>query len=515
MRKIRGIVYLLESVMGYKKKHWAQFQSYLPPLESELLNFVLNDKEITDESAANSLFRTDIKDPNFGRLKNKLRHFLFIEIFRFSPSGSSYTPYQKAHYASEQMLAIFKILKGVAYTSLAKPLADKLHAKSQSYHFNEIGLEASRYLFYYYSVIQTDLTNSEKFSKEIKKYNNIVQYEIEAECKFYTILTKQLLAKEKTSDIAALARSYYYKLTSYAVQKLPSSKFYLFYYRLGGLIYEVEGNYKKAIIYAREGYTYFKNQSYDHRTAKIIFMLSMAFCYLRLGFLLEARQIITRSLLLQFKGRNNWFVSKRLLMQIECHKKNYQDAYDHYRDITTHRKFPDLRDNYKAFYLLNGAYFDFLALTGRMPDTPPPSRRSISSTFQNILQKDISNRHIKIPLIIAQLLYNVYDRDYDAIENRIYSLKSYCNRNLMRKSPNFRSNCFIKMLLVIPSNNFNAIAVRRKTKKYLERLRSVPFTVSEHPSEVEVLPYEDLWEMVLEELRAPKRRRNVNQVNRE
>ncbi len=107
---------------------------------------------------------------------------------------------------------------------------------------------------------------------------------------------------------------------------------------------------------------------------------------------------------------------------------------------------------------------------------------------------------MRIPLIIVQLLYNIYDKNYYAIENRIFVLKDYCSRNLMRKSENFRSNCFIKMLLLMPTNSFNPIAAKRKTNNLLRRLSEVPCELSNQPSKVGVIPYEDLWAIILKYL---------------
>ena len=509
MRTIVDIVWLFDSLMGYKKKDWSNFQTYLPPLEDELLQIVRSHDDITDDLAAQELLRTDFKDPNYNRFKSKLRNNLFLEIFRFRPSSNTYSSYQRSYYECQKLFAIFNILKGLEYTSLAKPLASKLFTKAEKNYFNEIKLEASRYLHYYYSVIKPRPRQAEKYCQEIDLSLKLVQYEINAERRFYTIISRQILNKENDLGTLHLGISYLEELELISKQNIESSKFYLFYYKLGCLIYEDKGDYRTVLKYARKGYEHFENQDYDHRIAKVVFMRSMGYCYLRLNYLVEAQQVIEKSLQLQVKGRNNWFISKRLLMQLECNEQNYQEAYHHYYELANHRKYSSQDETSRVFYTLCGLYFQFFGLTNRLSLSEKYSRRHINSIFKRLSINSVPNRRIKISLIIAQLLYYIYDRDYDSIESRIYALREFCNRNLMRKSPNFRSNCFIKMLLVIPVNNFNPLATRRKADKFLRRMESVPFTVSEHPSEVEIIPYEHLWKMILEDLQAPKRKRKL------
>ena len=110
-------------------------------------------------------------------------------------------------------------------------------------------------------------------------------------------------------------------------------------------------------------------------------------------------------------------------------------------------------------------------------------------------------------MIIVELLYNILDHDYDAMERRIYSLKEYCSKYLKKDKENYRSNCFIKMLLEIPKALFHPEAVHRKAKRYNQRLVDNPLELAMQPREVEIIPYEQLWRIILHYLRQPRRRR--------
>jgi len=56
------------------------------------------------------------------------------------------------------------------------------------------------------------------------------------------------------------------------------------------------------------------------------------------------------------------------------------------------------------------------------------------------------------------------------------------------------------MLLQIPLANFHKKGVLRKSQKYYDKLKATPLEVANQIHEVELIPYEDLWEFVIESL---------------
>ena len=108
-------------------------------------------------------------------------------------------------------------------------------------------------------------------------------------------------------------------------------------------------------------------------------------------------------------------------------------------------------------------------------------------------------RGLNIPILVVQLLFMIAKKDYDQTIDRFEAIKKYCSRYL-KKDDNLRSNCFINMLLQIPSASFHKAGVERKAKKYWDRLQSTPLEFAKQSQEIEIMPYEDLWELILESL---------------
>ena len=130
----------------------------------------------------------------------------------------------------------------------------------------------------------------------------------------------------------------------------------------------------------------------------------------------------------------------------------------------------------------------------------PKTRKFSVNKFLNdtpIFSKD--KRGLNIPILIAQILFLIHQKKYDKVIDRIDAIERYCTRYL-RKDDTFRSNCFIKMLLQIPVSGFHKNGLERRASRYYKELLSNPIEVSNQSHDVEIIPYEDLWELALNSL---------------
>ncbi len=83
--------------------------------------------------------------------------------------------------------------------------------------------------------------------------------------------------------------------------------------------------------------------------------------------------------------------------------------------------------------------------------------------------------------------------------DKIDALSQYCYRYL-RDDETFRSNCFIKMLMLIPKIGFHPLRLERHANKLLKKLQSKPFKIDEQSIDIKIINFELLWEYILEQL---------------
>ena len=109
-----------------------------------------------------------------------------------------------------------------------------------------------------------------------------------------------------------------------------------------------------------------------------------------------------------------------------------------------------------------------------------------------IFSKD--KRGMNIAILSIQILFLIQQKKYGKAIDKFEAIEKYCYRYLHQEET-IRSYYFITMLMTIPDSQFHRMGVTRKGKKYLDKLLSVPLEVSSQSHKIEIIPYEDLWQL--------------------
>ena len=108
-------------------------------------------------------------------------------------------------------------------------------------------------------------------------------------------------------------------------------------------------------------------------------------------------------------------------------------------------------------------------------------------------------RIFTIFLIIAQVLFLLEQKQHTQATEMIDRLKNYANRQL-KKEDYFRLIAFIRLLQQLSKADFKFNDLTG-TEKYVARLNEQPFCYRGLISELEVIPYEQLWQIILKRMK--------------
>lgn len=117
-----------------------------------------------------------------------------------------------------------------------------------------------------------------------------------------------------------------------------------------------------------------------------------------------------------------------------------------------------------------------------------------------IFSKDKSGMNIAI--IVIKLLILLQERKFSRLLDEVEATEQYCYRHLRGENTK-RSYYFIKMLLQIPLGQFDPEVIESKVSRFNEKLTAIPLQVANQTTEIEVIPYEDLWDFAMQSLRQP------------
>jgi len=114
-----------------------------------------------------------------------------------------------------------------------------------------------------------------------------------------------------------------------------------------------------------------------------------------------------------------------------------------------------------------------------------------------VFSKD--KRGINVSILLMHIAFLLQRKDYNAIIDRTDSLNQYAYRYL-RKDDSFRSNCMIKMVIQMTKADFHPVRTARYTADLRKQLSHVTLAGSGENIEVEIIPFEVLWDIMTKAL---------------
>ena len=218
----------------------------------------------------------------------------------------------------------------------------------------------------------------------------------------------------------------------------------------------------------------------------------------------DAETSTNKCLELTPKGSGNWFKVMELKVLLYLHNGQYDQAFSIYHEVMAQSRFDSIREVDQETWKIYEAYLHWLGSLGKISEkllTKGHVKKFRLSRFMNeIPQFSKDKRGMNIPVLILHFLFLIKEKREDEAIDRIEAIMKYHQRHIKKDDENFRTNCFLKMLESIVKANFDEEKTKTKTiaNKYIEQLKSKPINLFNQAREIEVIPYEKLWEITLE-----------------
>lgn len=466
-----------------------------------LYSFIAENGASSEEKAMSYFFEGEANRAfYFNRLKRKLRKRLINTLFFIDVNQPKFNEIQKAYYLSYKDAAAVKILIGRGARKPAIALAEKTIKKSLKFEFTDITLELARNLRMHFGNIEGNRKKFLYYKDIIDQQSKIYNAELIAEeyyCELAINFAKSQSSKPELTEIAII---YYNELRTVLLEH-NSYKLNLHAYLLFALRYEIQNDYNNTLKVCQEAISYFESKPHIASKAVIFnFLLKEIVCSLITRSFVEGEQISKKCLKLQPKGSINWLVAMDYYIILLFHSNRFEEAQLVYLDAINELNVDNRVKGSSEHWKIHGAFLQYLVAIGKVKNSNETDINFRLSKFLNEVPTHSKDKQgINISILIIQILFLLHKGKHGEIIDRTESLKTYTHRYL-RRDDTFRSNCFIKMLLCLPAASFHKAGVIRKAKKYVELLRSVPIQEANQSPEVEIIPYETLWEFVLESL---------------
>ena len=456
-----------------------------------------NNDELAKELFGNSSSRKKY----LSNLKGQLKERLINTLFFINTKESKLRDSQKAYYSCYKDLNAIHILLGKFARRPAIKMATKTFGVALKYEFTDIALELARILRRHYGSIIGDRIKFNFYNDHVKTLNRKYEAELLAEEFYCEIATNFVNSKGFKKEMSERAAQFSNELDRIPEQ-YRSFKFSLFYFNIKANQYELTGNYNQTLKVSKEALAYFsKNEHLTSPNHKLVYLVKKLTGEIFLKKFDQAEVTSEASLNLAQSGSRNWYFCVDYTMRLHFYANNFKKAYDTFQKAVGHPKYNSLPPALSELWKIHEGFISYLVSIGKIEvdDSDSSKRFKINKFVNEVPLYSRDKRGVNVNIIILQILFLLKEHKYGRIIDRVESLRMYTHRYL-KKNETYRSNCFLKMLMQLPATSFHKTAVIRKASGYLEKLKEEPIGLSQQSAEIEIIPYEKLWDFILESL---------------
>lgn len=490
-RKVRKIEIFDGQSLRHKKSKFNEFYEALQA-----------NKFKSDRDAAHYLYKCSPADPKYRQLKSRFRRRLLNTLFFLDVNLPSASNYDRAYYSCNKDWALVKTLIWYGAPHTAAQLARQVLTIAFKFQFADLIINCSRVLRAY-SAENGDEGSFETYDEHIKKYKPALEAEIHSEELYQRVAMNYHQPSSKNKKLAGELQSYCETLVKLSEQfdspVINYNTYLVWVYR-----YEMEQDFEGVLEVCEQGEKYIaQNPLFEQESKLITFQTKKMSAYLHLLNYRNGRINAEKCLNHFPEGTEAWFTFMEYYFLLAMHTENYINAIAIFNRATDNSKFKKLDSAVQEKWNIFEGYVNYVieseGKANPVLQMQPRKGFRASKVLNSPVLYPKEQRIFSVLLIILQILFLLERKAFSGLSERIERLKKYANRQL-RKEEYHRPVQFIRLLQQLNKADFQ-LEELSNTEKYYSSLAETPFFYRGAVSDLEVIPYEKLWERILSYLK--------------
>ena len=455
-----------------------------------------------DRDAATKLYGCSPTHDKYRQLKSRFRKRLFNTLFFIDVNLPGASNYDRAYFSCNKEWTLVKILISNNAHLSAQDLAKSILTTALKFKFADVIVNCCRILRQYAAEAGDDKTY-EVYDEHIKEYNTILDAEMHSEELFQRVLIKYRKPSTEIDELKDQLLGYCDELVSLSeVHESPIITFNMFL--VWAYRYEMQRDYVAMIEVCNRAEQYIENNPNYYQEGKLaIFHLKKMTAYLHLRDFKNGRVNVEKSLRTFPEGSKLWFQFLEYYLLLAFYTENYINAMAIFNRANSHSKFKKLGLQVQEKWKIYEAYLNYFFES--QPDKIAALRAQATRTFR--ISSFINNpliypKHLRtftVHQVIAQFLFLLDKGNHQQATERVERLRGYATKQLTKEGQ-FRMIHFIRLLQQLSKADYD-LKNLTGTEKYYNRLTDTPFMYRGIIQELEVVPFEKLWNYILERLK--------------
>ena len=453
----------------------------------------------SDDDASKLIYGTKSDDDRFRMLKSRLKQKLLNHVFFLDFTDNNQKVSNQYEQECIQQLHQAKMLMFTGEIRIARSLVLKALTTAERCEFTKHIISSLEDMVKIYS----DNCQPHLFDDVIKRLNKIrvlFNKEEEAREHFYymkMMVIKSVNSRKKNLENAAKSIKNLEKLYS----ETKSFNIFEYLFQLTLLHKELTGDFKGIIPILRE----VEKGKFNGHSLNLLrlehsqVIQSMAFAYFRAWEFDKGMAYIENVLGSLDESSEDWYPLVETYFLTAVYNKKYKVALEISDQVFENKAFDKLFDDEKEKWKLYNAYLHFI-YSGNL------FMRNFKfvNMLENIPEYDKDKEGFNVAIIILQFLYFVEQGNLDELIKRRDDLKVYM-ANHFKENFSYRSRTIYKLLNIVVENKLDLKNILFKSR-YLTKKLNENKIVGNAYMEMEIVPYEHIWELIIRMLKQGEER---------
>ncbi|MEZ5045284.1 MAG: hypothetical protein R2828_35645 [Saprospiraceae bacterium] len=454
------------NVVGVKSDKADQLLGYI--VENPLLEEALLVKKIFPNNAN--------EQHNYNRLKRSLRQRLVNTLFASDPRQKNYW---ELYFDVGKKDLVCNFLWNKEKGRAAAEMANEALKVAMKYHFTDFSCSLSRRLSNHYAVIVSDPIKFREYQTINQLYGDKLKWEQKAENCYYDLAFH--LRTTKAIDTALIEKTEIYIKDLGAASDNISWTFEFIRVLIVVILSKMKNDGQGVIEICEKALKYFESLPFqlpNRPIRSINFHLIPAFVQSKQYTLAQATIQKVKSLIP--KTGYNWIAIHQYEAIVGFHTNDFNQSASAIKEIKKSKLASRIREEVRIYETYHSFFSgEPIRMTTFLNDTPKFS---------------LDKKGMNINRVVLQVLVLLSKNDRAGIIDRAESLEKYAYRYLTKDETVKRSQIFFRLLFLMVKSAFDPKEIEKRTAKTFLELQQTPRHLS--TIDIEVLPYELLWERV-------------------
>jgi len=454
-----------------------------------------------DRDASRFLYDCTPTDDKYRQLKSRFRKRLLNTLFFLDVNLPSTSSYDRAYYTCNKDWTLVKILLSKGAEMTANQLARQILTTALKYKFSDVIVNCCRILRKFAAENEDDKL-FEEYDAYIKQYSNVFDAEIRSEELFQRVIMNYYKPAGPKTELTEKIDTYCDALVGlsevYQSPVVVYNMYLVWTYR-----YEMLHDYEAMLEVCNQGEKYIEDHPKFYQEDKLAtFQLKKMSAYLHLRDFKNGKINAEKCLQSFPEGSVTWFKFMEYYLLLTLHTDNYVNAIAIYNRATGNNKFKRQDSEFRARWGIYDVYLNYILESLGEQNMVLKSQRRKSFKLNRFLNDPIlypkDQRMFTIHCIIGQFLFLLGKKDFTQATERIEKLRNFANRQL-KKEEHYRMIQFIRLLQSLAKAEYELDDLTT-SEKYYNKLIDRPFYYRGLKSEFEIIPFDRLWNLILERL---------------